>query len=74
MDQLLAFYEEGTAKSLYQSRLRSTEIPGDPLWCVPTHPARTLDLDLGRADIQKDTADGKLDFRSLRVTPRPPVG
>ena len=68
MDQLLAFYEEGTAKSLYKSRLRKTEIPDDPLLYVPTHPARTLDLDLDRADIQKDTADGKLDFHSLRVT------
>jgi hypothetical protein len=68
MDQLLAFYHDGTAKAIYQKRLRTDKCPTDPLLYVPTHPARTLDLDLERAGISKDTADGKLDFHSLRVT------
>jgi integrase len=40
----------------------------EPLLYVPSHTARTLDIDLGRAKVEKRTEEGKLDFHSFRVT------
>jgi len=39
----------------------------DPLVRVGAHAARDLDEDLVRADIDKETPEGKLDFHALRV-------
>ncbi len=68
IEQLLAFYESGAVEDLYRKYLRSAKIPDDALLYVPTHTSRTLERDLDRAGIPKDTADGKLDFHSFRVT------
>jgi len=44
-------------------------IPKDhPLLPIPSHPARSLDIDLGTAGIPKWTEEGKVDFHSLRNT------
>ena len=41
---------------------------GDRLLAVPTHTARSLDIDLERAGIEKSTDEGTVDFHALRVT------
>lgn len=40
----------------------------EPLLHVPSHTARSLDLDLKAADISKTTHEGKIDFHALRTT------
>jgi len=39
-----------------------------PLLQVPSHPSRSLDIDLEVAGIRKWTDEGKVDFHSLRTT------
>lgn len=71
-DRLLKWIESGQAKKLYEThysrKTAEDTIPSKPLLYVPTHTARTLDLDLAAAGIPKETDEGKLDFHALRTT------
>ena len=42
--------------------------PTEPFLDMPTHTARTLDIDLKAARIPKRTEEGKIDFHALRTT------
>jgi hypothetical protein len=39
----------------------------NPLLYVPSHPARSLDMDLEKAGIPKVTPKGKIDFHAVRL-------
>ena len=41
--------------------------PNDKIFDVPSHPARELDKDLKKAQIPKETDEGKIDFHAFRV-------
>lgn len=69
--QLLAWADSGEARALYlkhfSRKQTKTAIPSNRLLYVPTHTARSLDLDLAAAGIPKKTDEGKLDFHALRT-------
>lgn len=57
--------------SLYQKTYVRNDVsapPKDKLLYVPSHTARTLDIDLKKAGIQKVTDEGVVDFHALRVS------
>jgi integrase len=72
VERLHAFVQSDEVKRLYArfyGRKDATlNVPDKPLLYVPILPARALNRDLQTAGIQKQTASGKLDFHSLRVT------
>ena len=51
-----------------QHRSKRDNVPKDPLFFVPRNTARCLELDLMKADIEKVTQEGKVDFHALRTT------
>jgi site-specific recombinase XerD len=57
------------AEQTYEHLSRRSDHPPpvDPLLYVPSHPARDLGVDLGKARIWKATHEGKLDFHACRV-------
>jgi len=60
--QARAFYEKH-----YGEELATSALPEQPLLYVPSHPARSLDIDLDAAGIPKVTPAGKLDFHAVRL-------
>lgn len=69
LKRLQAYGEQKTAYALYRRYGKdSLKIPADPLLFVPRDTARSLDVDLKRAGIDKDPEKGKLDFHALRTS------
>ena len=69
LERLQAYGEQKTAEKLYRRYVKNMlKIPAYPLLFVPRDTARSLDVDLGRAGIDKDPQKGKLDFHALRTT------
>jgi integrase len=70
--KLEASAQTGEALTLYEKhynrKTAKRAIPSKPLLYVPSHTARSLELDLDAAGIPKLTKEGKVDFHSLRVT------
>jgi integrase len=69
VERLQAFAGEATA--LYEKMYQRGGATGDgiknPLLYVPSHPARSLDMDLEKAGIPKVTPKGKIDFHAVRL-------
>jgi len=73
VERLWAFAESGRAKELYQRHYarrdaKLEETPEEPLLFVSARPIQEMEKDLSRAQIPKQTMEGKLDFHCLRVT------
>ncbi|MFH1740578.1 MAG: site-specific integrase [bacterium] len=68
--ELKDFVDSGSAVELYRrdSRNRRRAILERPLLFVPRDPSYELEKDLANAGIAKHTAEGKVDFHSLRTT------
>lgn len=66
---LIAYGRQKRAEALYsQHRSKRDNVPKDPLFFVPRNTARCLELNLMKADIEKVTQEGKVDFHALRTT------
>ena len=70
-ERLHAFAESGEPARLYAKfySRQGTKLkaPKNPLFYVPSHTARDLDIDLEAAGIPKHAPGGKLDFHACRV-------
>jgi len=71
VEQLKEWVDTGEAKALYKKyysrKTAKATISSTPLLYVPSHTARSLDLDLATAGIAKETEEGKIDFHALRT-------
>jgi integrase len=71
VERLSAFAAAGKPRAMYDHaftvRGTTPTVPDAPLLYVPTHTARSLDMDLDAAGIRKWTPEGKLDFHACRV-------
>jgi len=65
--KLLTFSVSGIVPVLYEKYYRKFKCPDKALLYVPSHPARTLDIDLETAGIPKHTTEGKVAFHALRT-------
>jgi len=71
LQRLHAHASSGAPMDVYEQHFarKDVELPdrAEPLLYVPTHPARTLDVDLKAAGIPKANEGGKVDFHACRV-------
>ena len=69
VDHLHEYGRENIASTLYEKRRSErSNVPAQPLFFVPHHTARSLNIDLRAAAIEKSTPEGKIDFHALRTT------
>ena len=69
LDRLHDYGRQNVATTLYEKhRSERLNVPAEPLFFVPHHTARSLNIDLKAAGIEKSTPEGKIDFHALRTT------
>ena len=69
LDRLHEYGRQNSASRLYDKhRSERLDVPAEPLFFVPHHTARSLNIDLKAAGIEKSTPEGKIDFHALRTT------
>ena len=69
LDRLHDYGRQNVATTLYEKhRSERLNVPAEPLFFVPQHTARSLNIDLKAAGIEKSTPEGKIDFHALRTT------
>ena len=69
LDRLHDYGRQNVATTLYEKhRSERFNVPTEPLFFVPQHTARSLNIDLKAAGIEKSTPEGKIDFHALRTT------
>ena len=62
---------QNSASRLYDKhRSERLDRPAEPLFFVPHHTARSLNIDLKAAGIEKSTPEGKIDFHACAPTSR----
>ena len=69
LDHLHEYGRQNIASTVYEKhRSERSNVPAEPLFFVPHHTARSLNIDLSAAGIEKSTPEGKIDFHALRTT------
>ncbi len=71
MESLLAFASERSAERLYIERRpkgAGDDRPANPLLYVTDNPGLALNRYIKKADLEKKTSEGKIDFHALRTT------
>ena len=69
LEHLYAYGRQKVASALYEKhRSERLNVPAEPLFFVPQHTARSLNIDLKAAGMAKFAPEGKIDFHALRTT------